>query len=180
MPAPGKTWYHITLGTHGSWLPGDPRGFRDRKHRIHSSGDHRNPPPTGEHRDLHQYHKQHTSQTTVLPAELRGIVSQKLVNHLNKLKHQVLAVSVSGMHTHLLAELPCNRDQAKHEMTRCKQAAALAVREHLPTKLWAKGLGLKPIRDRQHQLNTFDYIRRHAGEKAWVWTHHDGVVGTTE
>ncbi|HEX3314753.1 MAG TPA: hypothetical protein VHR72_07680 [Gemmataceae bacterium] len=31
------------LSTYGSWLPGNPRGFRSRKHRIHSSGDYKNP-----------------------------------------------------------------------------------------------------------------------------------------
>jgi hypothetical protein len=180
MPAPGKTWYHLTLGTHASWLPGDPRGFRDRRHRVHSSGDHQNPPPPGEHRNLHGYNKQHSSRTTLIPTNLRGMVGQKIVDHLIKLKHRVLALSVGGMYSHILAELPADRGQAKHEMTRCKQAATLAVRELLPNKLWAKGLGIKPIRDRQHQLNTYSYIRKHARQGAWVWTHRDGVVGTQE
>ncbi len=54
MPTPGKCWWHNILSTHGSWLPGNPRGFRSRNHRIHSSGDYKNPPPLGEHAGLHR------------------------------------------------------------------------------------------------------------------------------
>ena len=28
-------WYHVTGGTYGTWLRGDGRGWRDRKHRTH-------------------------------------------------------------------------------------------------------------------------------------------------
>ena len=48
MPRPNKCWWHVTLSTYGSWLPGDQRGFRSRKHKIHSSGDYKNPPPASE------------------------------------------------------------------------------------------------------------------------------------
>ncbi len=47
-------WFHITCNTYGSWLPGDPCGFRDHDHRIHSSGNYKGPPPAGEHTLLHQ------------------------------------------------------------------------------------------------------------------------------
>jgi hypothetical protein len=52
MPTFGKRWRHVIVNTRCSWLHGDLRGFRNRKHRIHSSGDYRNPPPPEEHRVL--------------------------------------------------------------------------------------------------------------------------------
>jgi len=45
-------WIHAYWSTFGVWLPGDPRGFRSRGHRIHSSGNYKDPPPTGEHAGL--------------------------------------------------------------------------------------------------------------------------------
>ena len=47
--------YHITWGTYGSWLPGDPRGFRTRGHRQHVEGDHRHPPLAGQYEGLHAH-----------------------------------------------------------------------------------------------------------------------------
>jgi len=174
MPTPGKTWYHITLGTHASWLPGDPRGFRDRKHRIHSGGDHRNPPPVGEHQGLYEYNQRHTGAPTLIPAGLRGVVGQKIVDHLLKLEHQAIAISVGGMHAHLLVELQTDHDKARHDITRCKQAAALAVRGRINGKLWAKNMGQKRVNDRSHQINVYRYILKHRGRGRGC-----GIVGGT-
>ena len=40
--------------TYGTWLPGDPKGFRTRHHREHIEGDYRNPPPKGIYEGLHE------------------------------------------------------------------------------------------------------------------------------
>jgi len=55
VPKPWNRWLHCILGTYGSWLPGEPRGFRTRHHREHVEGNYRNPPPPGlyEHRHEH-------------------------------------------------------------------------------------------------------------------------------
>ena len=47
--------YHLIWGTYGSWLPGDPRGFRTRRHREHVEGDYKHPPPPGLYEGLHAY-----------------------------------------------------------------------------------------------------------------------------
>ncbi len=56
--------YHVTWSTYGSWLPGDPRGFRTRGHRLHVDGDYRNPPPKGKYTGLHA----HAKSSLVKPA----------------------------------------------------------------------------------------------------------------
>jgi hypothetical protein len=38
-------WYHVVVHVYGSWLRGDPRGWRARHHREHVDGDYKNPPP---------------------------------------------------------------------------------------------------------------------------------------
>src|SRR5690606_29068382 len=53
MPVGGRNpnawhnWYHCVGSTYGTWLRGDPRGFRTFRHREHVEGDYRNPPPPG-------------------------------------------------------------------------------------------------------------------------------------
>ena len=54
MSAPWNRWFHCIGGTYGSWLPGDPRGFRTRHHREHVEGDYRNPPPAGIYEPRHR------------------------------------------------------------------------------------------------------------------------------
>src|SRR4051812_22286516 len=41
-------WLHVSGSTYGTWLRGDPRGWRSRRHREHCEGDYKNPPPKGE------------------------------------------------------------------------------------------------------------------------------------
>ena len=44
MPKPGMIWRHVIISTHGSWLPGDPRGFRSKDHDIHAALESHSPP----------------------------------------------------------------------------------------------------------------------------------------
>ena len=46
--------------------------------------------------------------------------------------------------------------------------------------VWAKWSKPLPIRDRQHQLNIFFYIRKHIREGAWVWDFRCGEVKADE
>ena len=56
-----NNWFHCTGGTKGTWLRGDPRGWRARHHREHCEGDYKNPPPPGAHRELYELSKRLTS-----------------------------------------------------------------------------------------------------------------------
>ena len=75
MPRRGKNWYHVTIGTVSSWLPGDPRGWRSSQHKTHSSGDHRNPPPHGQHGGYHR-HAQGTLDTDNCHATIDTLASR--------------------------------------------------------------------------------------------------------
>ena len=73
MPRPGMMWRHVIISTRRSWLHGDGRGFRSRGHRIHSSGDYKDPPPEGEHSGLLEYQrKQCAGKMIKVPRHLRG------------------------------------------------------------------------------------------------------------
>ena len=173
MASPGKCWYHATFGTHNSWLPGDPRGFRSRKHRIHSSGDHRNPPPEGEHAGLHTHAKIISGDPVVLNRSHREVACQAIKECLDRHSHQVLVIAVGGMHVHMLVELPNILQEAKDAIGYVKVSASMRLKENMPGKIWSRGGGFKPIRDEEHQRNTYGYILRHRDEGACVWTFRD-------
>ncbi len=172
MPQPGKRWRHVVISTHSSWLPGDPRGFRSQDHKIHSSGDYKNPPPPGEHAGLHQYSKTISAPAVVIPQECRAIVGGAILKKLQKLDCQVLAGAVAGMHAHFLVELPDDMPTINHVVGQCKTVASHAVREHLPGRVWGRGGKFLPVDDPEHQKNVYHYILRQEG--AWTWSFRDG------
>ena len=173
MPLPGKRWYHATFSTHNSWLPGDPRGFRSRKHKLHSSGDHRNPPPIGEHAGLHAYSKSISEQALVLDPGCRAIVGNAVLGNLKKHQRKCLVIAAGGMHVHTLVELSANSKEAKQAIGYAKLSASMSLNPQIPGRVWARGCNVRPIRDEEHHRNTFGYIERHREEGAWVWTFRD-------
>lgn len=109
MPA-WHNWYHCVVSTYGAWLPGDPRGFRTRKHREHVEGDYKSPPPTGIYEDRHQQSKDRMTRDAVrLCLQSRQTILDEIIDSASKHCLELLAVSVSAMHFHLLAKFPMNR-----------------------------------------------------------------------
>ena len=69
---PWNHWYHCTASTYGTWLRGDPRGWRARHHREHVEGDYRNPPPPGTYAPMLAQSKKLMKRPAVhLPNEVR-------------------------------------------------------------------------------------------------------------
>ncbi len=174
MSGPGKRWFHIVFNTHGSWLHGDERGFHSRGHRLHSSGDYRHPPPSGEHAGLHRYMSARCPMTVTIEPWLRACAGRAVVRDLERRGARPLVVSVGATHVHALAELP--RDTPKAEVGTVKRVASLALRGSMPGRVWSEGCTIKPIRDDGHQREVYGYIRRHASEGAWAWTFREAVV----
>jgi hypothetical protein len=172
MPAPGMLWRHVIISTWNSWLPGDPRGFRTEEHKIHSSGDYRNPPPPGEHAGLHEYSERLSDDAVVLPWELRAVVGRRFVTKLQQLHYQVLAAAIAGTHAHFLAELPEEIKQTRKVIGECKSASSHSIRHWLPGRVWGHLGSFKPIRSTRYQRNVYRYILEQ--EDAWVWSFRDG------
>ncbi len=163
-------WYHITFGTHNSWLPGDARGFRSRDHDIHSTGDHRHPPPPLEHEALRMYQRDKTTPAITLDEQARTQIGLSIISHFQLLRQRLLALAVASWHVHLLARMSADSCVVKSDIGRIKRTASLAVNETLPGRVWARGCGLAPIRDEAHQRHAYHYILAHRLEKAWVWS----------
>jgi REP element-mobilizing transposase RayT len=168
MARPGMQWRHIVFCTHNSWLPGDPRGFRNKKHRIHSSGDYKNPPPAGEHAGLFQHAKKISGEPVVIPKELQERMGRAMLAELQKQDCTVLAIAVAANHVHILVEMPKEPTKYRAIVGRCKTAACYAGRTEMPGRIWGRNATYKPIKDQQHQRNTYRYVLNQ--KDAWTWS----------
>jgi hypothetical protein len=156
--------------TYGTWLPGDPRGFRTRNHREHVEGDYRNPPKE-DYRQRHDKARDLMKRDPVyLTPRQRARAVVEFSKSLLKRNVEMLALSIDRIHFHLLARFP-HRDPrhwvgiAKKECSHYLKQEALAP----VGGLWATCVECIPIADRSHQLWTVGYILKHAKKGAVIW-----------
>jgi REP element-mobilizing transposase RayT len=167
-------WFHVVINTRNTWLHGDPRGFRDRGHRIHSSGDYKHPPPPGEHAALHRHYLGKSGAKVVLsPAECERVAGV-VIEQFSRYGCRLLALAVSPVHAHLLVELHSDPTVRKRILGFVKRAATAALQPGRHGRLWAQGALFKVIRDREHHLNTFRYISTQQ-RCAWVWSFRESL-----
>ena len=167
-PPPSFRWFHVVLTTYGTWLPGDPRGFRTRHHRRHVEGDYKSPPVEDYSAKLN-YSLSVLKQTPVYVNEgLQQVLGLAIVERLRQLGAFVLVAGVVETHVHLLAKMPehLTRDWTglakKHAWFKMRDAG-------WQEKLWAKRAKFTPVTNRKHLHNSFAYIVRHQNEGGWVW-----------
>ncbi len=161
-----KRRYHIIFCTYGSWLPGNPRGFRTRHHRLHVEGDYKNPPVPGIYEGLHTYVKEHMRAPAVtIPSSLRPIAGRACLEQFSKEGVDVTVLSVGGQHVHVA--VLCSQSGLKQMVGRVKKVSSHRIRDQLPGKVWAGGCKPVLVCDDEHWANVLKYIRNH--KDAWVW-----------
>jgi hypothetical protein len=176
MPRPGRIWRHVVINTISTWLHGDERGFRSRKHRIHSSGDYRHRPPAGEHEGLHDYHEERSrDEVHILEAE-RALIGRTIAKYLLDHGHRVLAVAVSRVHAHILVELSGALGDVKQIVGQAKRASSRSVKKTMPGAIWSAGGTFKRVLNPAHSNKVHDYILFDQGIDAWTWTFRDGKL----
>lgn len=198
MPA-WNGWYHCMCNTHGTWLPGDPRGFRTRHHREHIEGDYKKPPPVGQYETRHGEAKRKMDRpAVVLSVAARSAALHAVLRALIEFHEvEVLSCAVGGKHMHILARFgqvvgaagdtsgePTpgrrglrERDPARFYMGIAKERSAKVLAASGMADVggvWAKRGKVAPIKDRSHQLNVFQYILDHKREGASVWSFRNG------
>jgi hypothetical protein len=188
MSIPWNDWYHVTANTYGTWLRGDPRGWRERHHRKHVDGDYKNRPKPGTGKEELELSKELMKRDEVrLGKQLQLIVLMSIVATLLNDGIEILVVSLDDHHLHVLARF---RDrQPRKRMGWAKLQATKAVKRFMEIEqthgravgfqlelkvgegLWAKRGKENPINDRQHQLNSVEYIADHSKRGAVVYLH---------
>jgi REP element-mobilizing transposase RayT len=174
MPQSGMAWRHVIINTLNSWHHGDVRGFRSRRHRIHSSGDYKNPPPKGEHAGLLRYQLSISGDVIEVARELRAVVGRAIVATLLEMNLRVLGAAVADRHSHFVVELPAELGGVKRIVGEAKRKSSRSVKQWLPGRVWSAGGTYKLVKDRGHLLNALDYVLFDQGEDAWTWSYRDG------
>lgn len=131
-------WYHVGTNTYGTWLPGDPRGWREKHHKKHVEGDYRNPPPEGTGDGLHKRTRDRLKRTPVrLRHPQREIVGRAMVEMLLDQQVELLALSMDAVHCHLLGRF---RDgSVRPRVGRAKKHACFCLRDHgHKGRLWSE------------------------------------------
>ena len=160
---PWNDWYHVTASTYGTWLRGDPRGWRSRHHREHVDGDYKNPPPKGKYDKLYEYSKRLMKRDPVrIRKELRQIVVDEMVARLKQEGIPVIVASFDDHHWHGLVKITDHR--VRHYVGLAKKHTSHLLRQlglMPPGGIWAKRCKPIPIKNRPHQLNVVGYILDH-------------------
>ncbi len=165
----GRQWFHVVISTYGSWLPGDPRGFRALHHRVHVQGDYKNPPLPGSFVEFRENAKRIMKfPPRKLTVAERAIDGQACVTKFAESEAFLFCIAAATTHVHLLVKLrPAAvrtvlgeiKGHAYHAMHQAGYAA----------KLWAKRFRALPVENLRHFRAVYHYILRHASEGAWTW-----------
>ena len=163
---------HAICTLHGQWLPGDRRGFRSRDHKVHSSGDYKNPPPPDEHEGLRRWAQSHIKGApSFLLADQLASIGLAFLWKLDAMDLFPRILSSGCTHLHVLFDAPPGMVDVMPMLGRAKQYASLKLADH-QGQLWAEGAKIIRTRDIQHARNVFGYIRDHAiKEGAWIWRY---------
>jgi hypothetical protein len=167
-------WYHCTVHTYGSWLRGDPRGWRSRHHREHVIGDYKHPPPEGMYDKLYERSKKLMRRDPVrLEKAMRRLVLRWITERLNIDGVPWVVGSLGAKHLHVLAKFVDHHP--RHWMGLAKKHASHRCRERGIAKpgggLWGKRSRAEPVSGRPHQLRVVKYIMDHAREGAAIITN---------
>ncbi len=171
MSKPYRDLYHCMGHTHGTWLPGAPRGFRTRHHREHCEGDYKNPPPVGAFDELYARSKDLMKRDPVhLDPKQRKLALDSFVKSLLKRNIDLRVAAIDAVHFHILAAFPDHSPRhgigiAKKESSHALKLQACGV----DGGLWAVRCKCLPSRPRGTKLVPLKYIRKHAARGGVVY-----------
>jgi len=94
---------------------------------------------------------------------------------LQQLGAQVLCFNLGNTHVHVLAKMPIEPVPRNWIGQAKMYSNMMGKKQGWTGKLWAVRCKAARIRDRQHQLNTFQYILDHVREGAWIWDFRNGL-----
>lgn len=111
----------------------------------------------------------------ILRADQWAIACETMADKLASVGVKLTALSVGAMHYHILAQF--GDANIRHWVGLAKKHSSFMLsRAGLPGRVWAKRCRAAPIRDRSHQVNTYEYIAAHRRRGACVWTFREGLL----
>jgi REP element-mobilizing transposase RayT len=161
----GKQWLLITWTTHGSWLPGDPRGFRTRGRRL-------NIPPPARYANtdeeaydaknwerLFEYHKHISKGAICLDRQQRDFINRRIAGLAAECGVEAEAIHVGSNHVHVLVE--CGNLEVAKFVKRLKGVTSRELSEHgLKGNVWARRYHVRRIPD-EGLKGVIRYLRGH-------------------
>lgn len=168
-------WYHCTSSTYGTWLPGDPRGWRTRDHRFHVDGDYKSRPwDTEWQRNLHARNAQRLKQPPMYlhSRRIRGVVLGALLRKFTEDHIECAAIAVARTHVHTLIRVLDGMPRVW--LGRAKKSAMHALHRtdlmENEGRVWATRGLCKPIVNEAHFARALRYVWLHGDkEKAVTW-----------
>jgi hypothetical protein len=181
-------WWLVTWGTHGSWLPGDPRGFRTWRRREYV------PPQYGEAAsgepiyDPNVYtvrHRESRERLTAPPVCLtladRRIACSALVTEIERVRIVPAIIAVAKSHVHFVAQF--GELRIRHVVGRLKAAATLSIKNRESPEggsIWATGCHMKSLYRADDFSSAFRYVDDHREEAAVVHRWDANIEWTPE
>src|SRR3954453_11596663 len=98
-------WVHVTSSYLGQWLPGDKRGFRNRKHRIHSNGYYKLVGGVEDHEGLRRHAEDLSSGKILLKKRQRRELVEAMATKFREMEISAGILSCSATHCHALIKV---------------------------------------------------------------------------
>ena len=173
-------YWLVTFNTHGTWLPGDPRGYQTWRHRVHVPPPKRYAKPGEETYDPAAHRLRHAAAKKLLKGDpvfltrrQMGCCLEAMIEEFGAIPVEPAIVAVGDWHVHTLIRV--GGYPIRTGVGRLKAAASrlLSQYEMKPPKVWAQGCHMFSKDDDRAIRKAFDYVRDHADEGALVhsWFH---------
>jgi len=161
-------WVHVYSAYRGQWLPGDPRNFNNRRHRIHS--EHRvysDDPLNWDHAPLHSHARELSKVKITIGPHLAPRLLEAVHTKLVDMEIRTAALACHPTHFHALIKV--GDSDAKRIFGGAKQAGSHAIRDVLPGSIWGDSSGVRRLPTFARFASVFWYILAHVEEGAVVW-----------
>lgn len=169
-------WWLVTWNTYGTWLPGDPRGFRTWRGHEYVPPPQRYAKPGEPVYDSREYAARQMATRAITDTPVRLTPSQQqftlaaIVNDIAELPMTPAVMSVGTDHVHLLARFGSLK--IRPTVGRLKSMATRAIKEADPTfdpnRAWAKDCHERRLDDESAYRTGFAYVQRHTDEGALI------------
>ena len=175
-----RKWWLVSWSTYGTWLPGDPRGYRTWRGKRHV------PPPKryaapGEatyepapHRELLALARKSMNEEPVfLSPDERRTAAEAMREEFELIPVEPSILAVAEWHVHVLVRVGGYPLRTAAGRLRAAATRLLHIRGTPGRKVWCQGCDLESKNDDSAIETAFRYVERHDAQGACVdiWDH---------